>query len=291
MIVLTEGIIRVAVIGAGQMGTGIAQVVAVAGYETVLMDVDCPRVEEALAQIGYHLARAVEKGKMEASFREEILSRISRGTTLREIAKGTDFVIEAIIEDLELKRSVFKELDEACPPGVILATNTSGLSITAISAPARSPERVIGTHFFYPAPVMRLVEVICGAATSDSVYERTMRFVESLGKVPVRAPDTPGFLVNRLITPLINEAAFLVMEGADPRDVDRAAKLGLNFPMGPLELADFVGLDVQNKTMEGLYAGFCDSKYKPCPLVKSMVEAGRLGRKSGQGFYEHTENR
>lgn len=285
---VVEGVGKVAVIGSGQMGSGIAEVTAVAGYETALLDVDPVRLEEALSSICRIVEGAVEKGKITASKAETALSRLKVTSDLREAVSGATLVIEAVPEDLSLKRSVFRELDRNCPPETILASNTSSLSISAISAATVYPGRVIGTHFFYPPYVMKLVEVVKGVRTTNEIYRRTMLFIESLGKVAITAPDTPGFVVNRLITPLLNEAAFLVMEGVSPQDVDKAAKLGLNLPMGPLELADFVGLDVQHRTMEGLYLGFCDPKYRPCPLVRNMVESGHLGRKSGRGFYQYS---
>jgi len=277
---------KIAVIGGGLMGSGIAQVAAAAGYPVILRDVSEELVTKAKQKIESFLKRAVEKGKMSEEETRGILGRITVTAKLEDV-KNVDAVIEAVPENLELKKKIFAELDQVCQSEAILLTNTSCLPIAAIAGVTKRPEQVIGMHFFYPAPLMKLVELIRGVATSADTFAAAAAMAEKFGKHAVDAPDLPGFIVNRLFVPMLNEAMYLVMEGVKPEDVDAGLKLGLNHPMGPLELADFVGLDTLLFSMEGIFEGFGDSKYRPCPLLKRMVQAGRLGRKTGRGFYEY----
>ncbi len=279
---------KIAVVGGGLMGSGIAQGAATAGYQVTLRDVNEELVTKAKEKIGSLLKRSVEKGKRSSDEAKAILDRISTATKLEDI-KNVDAVIEAVPENLELKQKVFAELDQVCKPETILLSNTSCLPIAAIAGATKRPDKVIGMHFFFPAPVMKLVELIRGVATSDETFAVASEIAEKFGKHAAEAPDLPGFIVNRLFVPMVNEAIYLVMEGVKPEDVDASLKLGLNHPMGPLELGDFVGLDTLLFSMEGLYEGFGDSKYRPCPLLKRMVQAGRLGRKTGRGFYEYNK--
>lgn len=277
---------KVAVIGAGLMGSGIAQTCAVAGYEVVNIDLFDTAIEKAKANIDKLFSKKVAKGSMTEEAKNEIIGRISYSSDFNDI-KGARIVIEAVPEKIELKVSTFKQLDEAADADTIIVSNTSGLSISEMAAATNRPDKVMGVHFFYPAPVMKLVELIRGIATSDETYAVVREFAISLKKTVVDAPEYPGFIVNRVLVPMQNEAAFLVMEGCKPEDVDNAMKLGANHPMGPLELTDFVGVDVMLATMKGLYNGFKDSKFRPCPLLENMVKAGHLGRKTGQGFYKY----
>lgn len=277
---------KVAVIGAGLMGSGIAQVIAESGYQVIWVDISHEQLKRGLDQIKHQLKRKVEKGKCEEWHAEQTLSRLQSTTELADAA-DVDLVIEAVPENLELKKRVFRDLDGITRPDAILASNTSGLSISALGAATRRPEKVIGAHFFYPAPVMELLEVTPGLITSREVFDKVVEFARKIGKIPVECKDFPGFIVNRLLVPMMNEAIYLVMEGVKPEDIDAAMKLGANHPMGPITLADFVGLDTLLATMQGLYEGFGDSKYRPCPLLVKMVEAGNLGRKTGRGFYQY----
>lgn len=278
---------KIMVVGAGQMGSGIAQVAAQAGYKVVLNDIKSEFVIKGLNVIAKNLARNVEKGKINESEKEEILERISQSTSLDD-ARDVDIVIEAAIEKMEIKAEIFRKLDQITPPHAILATNTSSLPITEIAAVTKRPEKVIGMHFMNPVPVMKLVEVIKGLATSQEVYQLVHDLSIKMGKVPVEVNDSPGFVSNRVLLPMINEAIYCVYEGvATPEAVDQVMKLGMNHPMGPLALADLIGLDTCLSIMEVLYEGFKDSKYRPCPLLRKMVKAGWLGRKTGKGFYEY----
>ena len=277
---------KVAVIGAGLMGSGIAQTCAQAGYETINIDAFAPAIEKAKANIDSLFNKKIAKGKMTEEGKAEILGRLTYSSKFEDV-KGAELIIEAVPEKIDIKKSVFAQLDELADPEAMIVSNTSGLSISEIAAATKRPDKVMGVHFFYPAPVMKLVELVRGIATDDETYGKIREFSKSIGKTVVDAPEYPGFLVNRILVPMQNEAAFMVMEGCKPEDVDNAMKLGCNFPMGPLELTDFVGVDVMLATMTGLYNGFHDSKYRPCPLLETMVKAGRLGRKSGQGFYKY----
>lgn len=278
---------KVLVLGAGTMGSGIAQVVAQAGFSVVLCDVEDHFVQRGLSLIEKNLARQVEKGKMTTADKEAILGRIKTTTKMADGA-DVDLVIEAVIENLELKANVFRELDCTIKKEAILASNTSALSISALAAATSRPERVIGMHFFNPAPVMQLVEVVKGSATSDETFAAIKLMVEKLGKTAVAVNEAPGFIVNRMLVPMINEAAYILMEGvASAEDIDTAMKLGANHPIGPLALADMIGIDVCLAVMETLYAEFSDAKYRPCPLLRKLVRAGYLGRKTGKGFYAY----
>ncbi|SDH83913.1 3-hydroxyacyl-CoA dehydrogenase family protein [Paenibacillus naphthalenovorans] len=279
---------NVGVVGAGLMGSGIAQVVAEAGYDVVWVDISGEQLHKGLANIKRMLDRKAEKGKMTPEKAEAALNRLKTETDMRALADA-DLVIEAVPEHLELKKKIFKQLEEVTRQEAILASNTSGLSVSALGAATRRPEQVIGAHFFYPAPVMGLLEVTPGLLTSGQVLKTVMAFAKDIGKTPVECKDYPGFIVNRVLVPMMNEAIFLVMEGVKPDDIDTAMKLGANYPMGPITLADFVGLDTLLATMQGLYEGFNDSKYRPSPLLVKMVEAGTLGRKTGRGFYSYND--
>jgi 3-hydroxybutyryl-CoA dehydrogenase len=278
---------RVAVIGAGLMGSGIAQAVAATVQAVTLFDSDRAQLEKALTGIKRLLDRAVEKGKLSAGEAAATYARVKSATELEAAVNEADLVIEAVPERLDLKKELFIKLDRVAPERAILASNTSGLPVTELGAVTRRPDRVLGMHFFYPAPVMKLVELVRGLGTSEETYRTAEALCARMGKETVAAPDYPGFIVNRLLVPMLNEAIFLVMEGCRPEEVDRAMKFGANHPMGPVELADFVGLDVLLATMTGLYEGFRDPKYRPCPLLVKLVQAGRLGRKTGQGFYRY----
>lgn len=279
---------NVSVIGAGQMGSGIAQVAAQAGCQVTLLDTKAEFVEKGLANIQKNLKRSVEKGKLTEQDQQAILGRISTTTDMKQACEQADLVIEAVIENMEIKTEVFRQLDEHCPAHTILASNTSSLPITEIAAVTKRPELVIGMHFMNPVPVMKLVEVIRGLATSDEVYQAVEQLARKMGKNPVEVNDFPGFVANRVLMPMINEAIYAVYEGvATPQAVDDVMKMGMNHPMGPLTLADFIGLDTCLYIMETLYEGFGDSKYRPCPLLRKYVKAGWLGRKSGRGFYTY----
>lgn len=278
---------KIMVIGAGQMGSGIAQVAAQAGLEVVLHDVKDEFVNRGLGVITKNLTRDVEKGRKTEQEKQDILDRITPSTDLTN-AKDVDFVVEAIVENMDVKTGVFKQLDEIAPTHAILASNTSSLPITEIAAVTNRPEKVIGMHFMNPVPVMKLIEVIRGLATSDETYRVVAELSEKMGKVAVEVNDFPGFVSNRVLMPMINEAIYCVYEGvATPEAIDEVMKLGMNHPMGPLTLADFIGLDTCLYIMEVLHEGFGDSKYRPCPLLRKYVKAGWLGRKSGRGFYTY----
>ncbi len=276
---------RVMVIGAGQMGSGIAQVCAQAGYDVIMHDVKEEAAKKGLERINRLLQRNVEKGRLTEEEKTETLQRIALTSDLQE-AHDADVVIEAVVEDMEVKTKVFQELDNIVPDHGILASNTSSLPITEIAAVTKRPEQVIGMHFMNPVPVMKLVEIIRGLQTSDETYATIREMTNKLNKTPVEVNDFPGFVSNRILMPMINEAIYTVYEGvASPEDVDRVMKLGMNHPMGPLTLADFIGLDTCLSIMEILYEGFGDSKYRPCPLLRKYVKAGWLGKKTGRGFY------
>jgi 3-hydroxybutyryl-CoA dehydrogenase len=278
---------KIMVVGAGQMGGGIAQVAAEAGLQVVLNDIDIAFVDKRIAFIDKTLSRNVEKERITAEEKQAILAKLEPSTDLHDAA-NVDFVVEAASENMEIKEQLFRKLDEIARPDVILATNTSSLPITEIAAVTGRPESVIGMHFMNPVPVMALVEVIRGIATSDEVYDVVKALAIAMGKTPVEVNDYPGFISNRVLMPMINEAIYCVYEGvADPDAIDQVMKLGMNHPMGPLTLADFIGLDTCLSIMEVLYEGFADSKYRPCPLLRKMVKAGWLGKKSGKGFYAY----
>ncbi|MFB4163346.1 3-hydroxybutyryl-CoA dehydrogenase [Alteribacillus sp. JSM 102045] len=277
------------VVGAGQMGSGIAQVHAQAGYYVYLHDMDENQVEKGLERIKKNLTRQTDKGRMTIEETTEVLSRLVPSTELENASKA-DLVIEAIIENLDVKKKVFKELDECAPPHAILATNTSSLPVTEIAAETSRPSQVIGMHFMNPVPVMKLVEIIRGLATTDEVFDQVKTVAERLHKTPVEVNDFPGFVSNRILMPMINEAVYTVYEGvSSPEDIDEVMKLGMNHPMGPLTLADFIGLDTCLYIMETLHEGFGDDKYRPCPLLRKYVKAGWLGKKTGRGFYRYND--
>lgn len=276
------------VIGAGQMGSGIAQTAAQSGLEVCLHDLKEEFIQRGLKGIEKNLSRNVEKGRMSETEKAEVLGRIRVTSNLEEAATDADIVVEAAIENMEVKTDLFRQLDSMVPAQGILATNTSSLPITEIAAVTRRPERVIGMHFMNPVPVMKLVEVIRGLATADEVFAQVEQLARQMGKTPVEVNDYPGFVSNRILMPMINEAIYTVYEGvAEPEAVDQVMKLGMNHPMGPLTLADFIGLDTCLYIMETLYEGFGDSKYRPCPLLRKYVKAGWLGRKTGRGFYTY----
>ncbi|WP_027415247.1 3-hydroxybutyryl-CoA dehydrogenase [Aneurinibacillus terranovensis] len=278
---------KLMVIGAGQMGSGIAQVAAQAGLEVVLHDLKPEFVDRGLSVITKNLSRDVEKGRKTDEEMQAVLSRIQPSTDI-EHAKEVDIVVEAAIENMEVKSKLFRQLDELAPAHAILASNTSSLPITEIAAVTGRPEQVIGMHFMNPVPVMKLIEVIRGLATSDETYQAVAALSEKMNKTAVEVNDFPGFVSNRILLPMINEAIYCVYEGvATPEAIDEVMKLGMNHPMGPLTLADFIGLDTCLYIMEILHEGLGDSKYRPCPLLRKYVKAGWLGRKSGRGFYQY----
>ncbi|MGD6991216.1 3-hydroxybutyryl-CoA dehydrogenase [Sutcliffiella horikoshii] len=278
---------KVMVIGAGQMGSGIAQVCAMAGYDVYMNDLKQEFLDRGLSGITKNLGRSVEKGRMTEDEKASVLGRLQT-TTVLEDAKHVDIVIEAAVENMDIKKKIFAELDQHAPAHTILATNTSSLPITEIAAATGRPEKVIGMHFMNPVPVMKLVEIIRGLQTADEVYGAIEDMTKKLSKVPVEVNDFPGFVSNRVLMPMINEAIFTVYEGvATPEAIDEVMKLGMNHPMGPLTLADFIGLDTCLYIMETLHEGFGDDKYRPCPLLRKYVKAGWLGRKTGRGFYTY----
>jgi len=275
------------VIGAGQMGSGIAQVCAQAGYSVFLNDLKAEFVERGLAGIKKNLNRQVDKSRMTVEQMDEIVGRITSSHDLQDAAK-VDLVIEAAVENMDIKTKIFAQLDEIAPAHAILASNTSSLPITEIAAATKRPEKVIGMHFMNPVPVMKLVEIIRGLATADEVYQTIEDITKTLEKVPVEVNDFPGFVSNRILMPMINEAIYTLYEGVATKEaIDEVMKLGMNHPMGPLTLADFIGLDTCLYIMETLHEGFGDDKYRPCPLLRKYVKAGWLGKKSGRGFYTY----
>ena len=278
---------RIGVVGAGTMGRGIAQVCAASGFDVVMSDVSAEAVAAGLASIGKQLARAVEKERMSAAEKDALLSRIETTTGIEAMA-GVDVCIEAATENPDVKLELFRALESVCREDAILASNTSSISLTKIAGACSRPERVIGMHFFNPVPLMKLVELIRALQTSDATFEAARALADRLGKTAVAVADSPGFVVNRMLVPMINESVYALSEGlASAEEIDLAMQLGLSHPIGPLRLADLIGLDVCLDVMDVMYREFSDSKYRPCPLLRKMVDAGRLGRKSGRGFYEY----
>ncbi|MCL4820353.1 MAG: 3-hydroxybutyryl-CoA dehydrogenase [Vicinamibacteria bacterium] len=279
--------IEVAVLGGGTMGNGIAQVFAQNGHDVVLRDLSADILDRAKANIAKSLGKLAEKGKLSAEERDASLGRIRFDTDLAACSRA-GLVVEAVVENLEIKLGIFRDLDGLTPPDTILASNTSSISITKLAAATKRPDKVIGMHFMNPVPLMTLVEVIRGQATSDATTQAVFELSRALGKTPVEVNDYPGFVSNRVLMPMINEAIYCVYEGvATPESIDQVMKLGMNHPMGPLTLADFIGLDVCLAILNVLHDGLGDPKYRPCPLLKRMVDAGWLGRKSGRGFYKY----
>jgi 3-hydroxybutyryl-CoA dehydrogenase len=275
----------IGVVGAGQMGNGIVQVAAQSGFSVVMSDIADSFVQKGLGTISKNLGKMVEKGKIPPQKKEEIMGRIKGTLQVRDMAQ-TDFVVEAATENESLKLNIFKELDQVCRKEIILSSNTSSISITKIASATQRPSQVIGMHFMNPVPVMQLVEIIRGLQTSQETFNTVKSLTEKMGKTPVEANDFPGFISNRVLMPMINEAIYTLFEGVGtPESIDTVMKLGMNHPMGPLALADLIGLDTCLAIMEVLYKGFGDSKYRPCPLLRKYVDAGYLGRKAGRGFY------
>ncbi len=278
---------KIGVVGAGTMGNGIAHVCAMSGFEVVMVDVKDEFLERAIATIGKNLDRMIKKEKITEADKEATLKRIRKTTNLEDVAE-CDVVVEAVVEDVATKIDVFRKLDATCKKEAILASNTSSISITELAAATSRPDMVIGMHFMNPVPVMKLVEIVKGLQTSDKTYEITHSLAEKLGKTPVLVNDYPGFVSNRVLMPMINEACWALMQGVATKEaIDTVMKLGMAHPMGPFELADLIGLDVCLAIMEVLYEGFSDSKYRPCPLLRNMVKAGYLGRKTKRGFYTY----
>ncbi len=277
----------IGVVGAGQMGNGIAQVAAMSGFAVIMGDISEEFVQRGLKTITKILGKGVEKGKMSEADKDAVLGRIKTTTKLQDMA-AAQVVVEAATENEPLKFQIFRELDAICAPEVILASNTSSIPIGRIAAQTKRPDQVIGMHFMNPVPVMQLVELIRALTTSDATFELTRDLCLKMGKTPAEASDYPGFLINRILMPMLNEAVYCLYQGVGTREnIDTVMRLGANHPMGPLALADLIGLDTCLAIMEVLFAGFCDSKYRPCPLLRKYVEAGWLGRKTGRGFYEY----
>lgn len=277
----------IGVVGAGTMGNGIAQVAAEAGFNVIMRDIEDRFVQRGLAMISKNLGRAVAKGKITQADADAVLARISGTVDLSDL-KEADVVIEAVVENMALKKELYAQLDSICKPEAVLASNTSGLSITEMASVTKRPEKVVGMHFFNPVPVMKLVEIIKGAATDNQTYELAMDLARKLGKEPISVNEAPLFVVNRILIPMINEAAFVLMEGvASAEDIDRGMMLGANHPIGPLALADLVGLDIILAVMDTIYHETQDSKYRTCPLIRKLVRAGHLGRKTGRGFFTY----
>ncbi len=278
----------IGVIGAGQMGSGIAQVAAMSGLDVIMNDINSEVADRGLKTITKILSRSVEKGKIDEEEKATILRRITTGANL-EGMESADFIVEAATEKESIKFQLYRDLDQVCAPKVILATNTSSIPIGRIASETQRPEKVIGMHFMNPVPLMKLVEVIRGVATSEETFKTTWDLAITFGKTPAEANDYPGFIANRILMPMINEAIYCLYHGVGTREnIDTVMRLGMNHPMGPLTLADLIGLDTCLAVLEMLYNGFCDSKYRPCPLLRKYVEAGWLGRKTGRGFYEYT---
>lgn len=279
---------KLCVIGAGTMGAGIAQVAIESGIETTLRDVEDRFVQRGLDTIKNFIGKKLEKGKITKEEHDKIMGRLKGSTNPAEAAAGVDMVIEAVFEDMKLKQTIFTELDQICPKEILLASNTSTLSVSKIASVTKNPERVIGTHFFSPVPLMRLVEVIRGDKTSDAVVKGALEFCAAIGKTPILAKDVPGFIVNRFLCLLYNEAADQIYKGyATAKDIDLGLKLGSNHPMGPVEIMDMAGVDVVNNALKALYEMTKEERYKPSPLFEQMIKENRLGRKTGKGFYEY----